>query len=190
MEERQQGEGESASETSEQMGGVGGLQLSPTYFNMKEEEEESDEEEEGRASEELLPKFRPQGQSAAVTRGRSHDGQIHMNRDDCVVSGLRRSLSEGSLLQEPRSPRFLSDSTIHRLTRPPNWDLNPAPCPPSIHTLKKQLTREGGSLHHMLLFLNGTKVEPGPAQIRPAQDGPELRRSDQKCDYWGNMMSL
>uniref|UniRef100_A0A3Q4BZ23 RGS domain-containing protein n=1 Tax=Mola mola TaxID=94237 RepID=A0A3Q4BZ23_MOLML len=113
-----------------------------------------------------------------------------MNRDDCVVSGLRRSLSEGSLLQEPRSPRFLSDSTIHRLTRPPNWDLNPAPCPPSIHTLKKQLTREGGSLHHMLLFLNGTKVEPGPAQIRPAQDGPELRRSDQKCDYWGNVMNL
>lgn len=164
MEERQQGEGESASETSEQMGGVGGLQLSPTHFNMKEEEGESDEEEEGRPSDELLPKFRPEGQCATVTQGRRHDGRIHVNRDDRVVSGLRRSLSEGSLLQEPRSPRFLSDSTIHRLTGPPNWDLKPAPGPPSIHTLKKQLTREGGSLHHMLLFLNGTKVEPQPAR--------------------------
>ncbi|XP_045891764.1 regulator of G-protein signaling 3-like isoform X3 [Micropterus dolomieu] len=74
---------------------------------------------------------------------------------------LRRSLSEGSLLQEPRSPRFLSDTTIHRLTRPTTFDLDPVTCPghrpPSIHTLRKQLTREGGSLHHMLLLLNGSK---------------------------------
>ncbi|XP_044051685.1 regulator of G-protein signaling 3-like isoform X2 [Siniperca chuatsi] len=144
VEERQQGEGESASETSENMGGVGGrgLLLSPHHFIVKkEEEEESDEEEEeeeeGGGTEEFISTYRP-----AV---------------------LRRSLSEGSLLQEPRSPRFLSDSTIHRLTRPTTFDLNldpstgPAPRPPSIHTLKKQLTREGGTLHHMLLLLNGTK---------------------------------
>ncbi len=78
-----------------------------------------------------------------------------------LSSVLRRSLSEGSLLQEPRSPRFLSDSTIHRLTRPVNFDLNldPVPQPPCIQTLRKQLTREGGSLRQMLLLLNGTKVE-------------------------------
>ncbi|XP_068166373.1 regulator of G-protein signaling 3 isoform X2 [Antennarius striatus] len=137
VEERQQGEGESASETSENVGGVGGrgLQLSPHHFNMmEEEEEESDDDnddEEGGRSEELTVAYR--------------------------AEGLRRSLSEGSLLQQPRSPRFLSDSTIHRLTCPTNSDRVPTPRRPSIHTLKKQLTREGGSLHQMLLLLNGAK---------------------------------
>ncbi|XP_041793165.1 regulator of G-protein signaling 3-like [Chelmon rostratus] len=141
VEERQQGEGESASETSENVGGVGGpgLLLSPHHFNAKEEEDQSDEneeeEEEGGGTEELTSSYRPEV--------------------------LRRSLSEGSLLQEPRSPRFLSDSTIHRLTRPLTFNLGPDATaqPPSSDTLRKQLTREGGSLHHMLLLLNGTKDE-------------------------------
>ncbi|XP_039979117.1 regulator of G-protein signaling 3-like isoform X2 [Xiphias gladius] len=141
VEERQQGEGESASETSENVGGVGGrgILLSPHHFNTKEEEEEEsgegEEEEERGGAEEFTSAYRP-----AV---------------------LRRSLSEGSLLQEPRSPRFLSDSTIHRLTRPMTFDLGPGSSPTlqplSPHTLRKQLTREGGSLQHMLLLLNGTK---------------------------------
>lgn len=70
------------------------------------------------------------------------------------LSGLRRSLSEGFLLLEPESPRFLSDSTIHRLVRPTRDT-----CSPSVRTLRKQLTQEGGSLSQMLLLLNGTKVE-------------------------------
>ncbi|XP_069581058.1 regulator of G-protein signaling 3-like [Brachyistius frenatus] len=132
-EERQQGEGESASETSESVGGVGRRKPRPHLINMKEEEESDGDEEEGGGAGELT--FRP--------------------------GVLRRSLSEGSLLQEPRSPRFLSDSTIHRLTRPVTFDLNPssgpAPRPPSPRTLRKQLTGESGSLHHMLLLLNDTK---------------------------------
>ncbi|XP_071328454.1 regulator of G-protein signaling 3-like isoform X2 [Trachinotus anak] len=141
VEERQQGEGESASETSENMGGVWGrgLLLSPNHFKMKEEEESDDDEDEDEeevgGAEEFTSTHRP-----AV---------------------LRRSLSEGSLLQEPRSPRFLSDSTIYRLTRPITFDPDPSsdnsPQPPSPHTLSKQLTREGGSLHYMLLLLNGSK---------------------------------
>ncbi|XP_047236981.1 regulator of G-protein signaling 3-like isoform X4 [Girardinichthys multiradiatus] len=74
---------------------------------------------------------------------------------------LRRSLSEGSLVKEPRSPRFLSDSTIHRLTRTSTFDLTltlgTSPCPPSPQTLRKQLTKEGASLHQMLMLLNGSK---------------------------------
>ncbi|XP_037536718.1 regulator of G-protein signaling 3 [Nematolebias whitei] len=139
VEERQQGEGESTSETSDSVGGVAGQGLlsSPHLFDLKneyEEEEERDEEEEG-SDEEFTS--RP-----AV---------------------LRRSLSEGSLLQEPRSPRFLSDSTIHRLTRTATFDLSlassPTPSPPSPQTLRKHLTKEGVSLQHMLLLLNGTKGE-------------------------------
>ncbi|KAM9391792.1 regulator of G-protein signaling 3-like [Pholidichthys leucotaenia] len=133
--ERQQGEGESASETSENVGGVRrrSFVIMPHPFNMKEEEsEECDEEEDGGGVE--ITSYRP--------------------------GVLRRSLSDGSLLREPRSPRFLSDSTIHRLTRPIPLDLDPGsgPLSPSPNTLRKQLTREGGSLHHLLRLLNGTKV--------------------------------
>ncbi|XP_053180716.1 regulator of G-protein signaling 3-like [Scomber japonicus] len=134
-EERQQGEGESASETSESIGGRG-LLLSPAPSIMKEEESDEEEEEE--------------------------DGGGVFSSSFRVAGSLRRSLSEGSLLQEARSSRFLSDSTIHRLTRPPSFHphTGPAPRPPSPHTLRKQLTGEGGeggSLHHMLLLLHGPK---------------------------------
>ncbi|KAI3372193.1 hypothetical protein L3Q82_007051 [Scortum barcoo] len=172
VEERQQGEGESASETSENVGGVGGrgLMLSPYTFNMKEEKSD-EEEEDGGGAEEFISTYRP-----AV---------------------LRRSLSEGSLLQVPRSPRFLSDSTIHRLTHPTTFDLDldpstgSAPQRPSIHTLRKQLTREGGSLHNMLLLLSGTKVETGQTireQYRSKKQGKtsreQVRPEETKTDQW------
>ncbi|KAM9360742.1 regulator of G-protein signaling 3-like [Symphorus nematophorus] len=153
VEERQQGEGESASETSESVGGVGGrgLLLSPHHFNMKEEEEEETDEDEEEEEEE---------------------GGV-----------LRRSLSEGSLLQEPRSPRFLSDSTIHRLTCPatldPDLDLDSALRRPSIQSLRKQLTREGGTLHQLLLLLNRTKVQTRTDENRPEQNRPEQTRKEQ-----------
>ncbi|KAM4615848.1 regulator of G-protein signaling 3-like [Polymixia lowei] len=70
---------------------------------------------------------------------------------------LQRSLSEGSLLQEPRSPCFLSDSTIHRLTRPMTFNPDHTPCPSSPQTLRRELTREGGSLQQMFHFLYGRK---------------------------------
>uniref|UniRef100_A0A1A8U2U1 Regulator of G-protein signaling 3a n=1 Tax=Nothobranchius furzeri TaxID=105023 RepID=A0A1A8U2U1_NOTFU len=129
VEERQQGEGESASETSEN-GGVraGGLLLNPHHFGLQDEDEVDSKEEGGEVT------FRP-----AV---------------------LRRSLSEGSLLQEPPSPHFLSDSTIHCLTRTAtlHHSPGPAPNPPSPQTLRKQLLRDGMTLHTMLLLLNGTKA--------------------------------
>ncbi|KAK5617293.1 hypothetical protein CRENBAI_008344 [Crenichthys baileyi] len=132
-EERQQGEGESSSETSESIGrfGTRGLLLSPHHFNMNDEEEEESGE----------------------------DGDEE--EFSCRPVVLQRSLSEGSLLKEPRSPCFLSDSTIHRLTRTSTFDLTltlgTSPCPPSPQTLRRQLTKEGASLHQMLMLLNGSK---------------------------------
>ncbi|KAK5871798.1 hypothetical protein PBY51_004657 [Eleginops maclovinus] len=117
-EERQQGEGESASETSEDTG-------APPPFILKES-----------------------------------DGKVELSFRPAV---LRRSLSEGSLLQEPRSTRFLSESTIHGISP----HTTPDPHRPSTHTLTKQLTRKGGSLHQMLLLLNDTKdAEFGDFELR------------------------
>ncbi|XP_054895619.1 regulator of G-protein signaling 3-like, partial [Poeciliopsis prolifica] len=60
----------------------------------------------------------------------------------CRPPVLRRSLSEGSLLQEARLPLFLSDSTIRQLR--PTLTFDPSLPPP--HCLP-QLTKEGASLH-------------------------------------------
>ncbi|XP_063345087.1 regulator of G-protein signaling 3-like isoform X1 [Pelmatolapia mariae] len=159
VEERQQGEGESASETSENAGGVGGrgFLLSPHHFNMNQESDREEEEEK------FI--FRP--------------------------PILRRSLSEGSLLQEPRSPHFLSDSTIHRLTRPVNFDLSPNSSPasraPSPHTLRKQLTGEGGSLHQMLMLLNRTKAgEPRNPQLKKKTLAADVRSRLAFLRMWKN----
>lgn len=64
VEERQQGEGESASDISENVGGAWGRGVLVTQFNMHEteEEEESDEDENERDCEGLLSKYKPEGQ--------------------------------------------------------------------------------------------------------------------------------
>ncbi|XP_020561993.1 regulator of G-protein signaling 3 isoform X2 [Oryzias latipes] len=144
LEERQQGEGESASETSES---VGGLLLSPLHLDMKHHDEESEDSEE---------------------EDRGGAGELAFT---CRPEVLRRSLSEGSLLQEPRSPRFLSDSTIHRLTRPAPFEANApsgfSPRLPSPETLRKHLTSEESSLIHILALLDGLKGEAsGAGQLR------------------------
>lgn len=67
VEERQQGEGESASETSEYVGGIWGqgIELGPHHFTMKEEEE-SDDEEQGGDSEVFISMYRPEGELLLV----------------------------------------------------------------------------------------------------------------------------
>ncbi|KAM6930849.1 regulator of G-protein signaling 3-like [Xenentodon cancila] len=116
-------------------------------------------------------------------------------------AALRRSLSDGSLLLEPRSPRFLSESTIDTLTRTTTCDLelgsSPAPALPSPQTLRKQLTREGASLQQLLLLLNGTKTTTLPrvafrdVDLMFVQDGLAVFRhflrsefSEENLDFW------
>ncbi|KAM8886280.1 regulator of G-protein signaling 3-like isoform 2-T2 [Spinachia spinachia] len=130
MEEQQQVE--STSETLENVERVEGRDflLSSHHLHMMEEKEKISNEEEE------LFNFTPR------------------------PADLQRSLSEGSLVQEPRLPRCMSDSTIYRLTNSLNFHPEPCrgsfPCHPCINTMRKQLTKEG-SLHHMLLLLNATK---------------------------------
>jgi regulator of G-protein signaling 3 len=64
----------------------------------------------------------------------------------------RRTHSEGSLLQESRGPCFASDTTLHCSDgegATSTWAI------PSPRTLKKELGRNGGSMHHLSLFFTG-----------------------------------
>ncbi|XP_020327923.1 regulator of G-protein signaling 3 isoform X1 [Oncorhynchus kisutch] len=159
-EERQQGEGESTTETSE-TACMGAIPLSPSpsssltvpdvsfldrSFNtepMEEDEEDCDKDGLERQSIGECSPFRKRGEGVS---GGDEPRVLH-----------RRTLSEGSLLQELRSPRFISDSTIHRLDRghtpPPGGWMRPSP-----KTLRKELTRNGGSVHQLYMLLSGRKV--------------------------------
>uniref|UniRef100_A0A8C6TBP9 RGS domain-containing protein n=1 Tax=Neogobius melanostomus TaxID=47308 RepID=A0A8C6TBP9_9GOBI len=97
----------------------------------------------------------------------AEDGYEELRLDPAADTGLWRSLSEGSLLQEPRAPQLLTHSPV--LTWPLRAGLAPdkSSTPrPSALTLKKHLT-EGGSLQRVLELLYGTKaLELGQARLK------------------------
>lgn len=164
-----------------------------------EEEEERQQGEGESASETSESSGRLRGRS--LLHGSTHfylkDEESDVEELSLRPAVLRRSLSDGSLMQEPRSPRFYSDSTIHRLTGPTTFDLD-VHQPPSLHLLRKQLSREGGTLHHMLLLLNGTKgSESGNCQLRKKTKSLAadvrtrlafLRRRKNSTSYHGNSL--
>ncbi|XP_060926936.1 regulator of G-protein signaling 3-like [Limanda limanda] len=163
---------------------INGLPLSPplsfpsssTQSAVWKEKGKADEDERRKRKEEeedelVEERQQGEGESASETSERVGGGGLllspaHLSsqdRDETVeefdsahrAAVLRRSLSEGSLLREPPSPHFLSESAIHQLTHPLTSD--PDPLPTSPCTLRKQLTSEGGSLQQILLLLNSNK---------------------------------
>ncbi|CAM9107948.1 unnamed protein product [Lampetra planeri] len=76
----------------------------------------------------------------------------------------RRTHSEGSLLQDPRTPCFTSDNAINCLEaagahHKGGWTL------PSPKTLKKELTKNGGSMHQLCMLFSGRKVRNDPSLL-------------------------
>ncbi|TRY99072.1 hypothetical protein DNTS_021175 [Danionella cerebrum] len=165
FEKREQGEGESASETIS----VGARPTSsssssspliipklcldrsfntdaltsPSTDEEEEEDEEDDDSDEGFMKRRSMVESSPGG-------GQSKGGL-------CVQRSLhRRTHSEGSLLQEPRSPRFISDQAIDcieaKRETPERWAV------PSPQTLRKELTKNGGSVHQICLLFTGRRV--------------------------------
>uniref|UniRef100_A0A8C1N658 Regulator of G protein signaling 3b n=1 Tax=Cyprinus carpio TaxID=7962 RepID=A0A8C1N658_CYPCA len=166
LEKREQGEGESASETisigarpTSSSSSSSPLVIprlcldrsfnaealtSPSTDDDDEEEEEDDED-----SDEGFLKRRSMVESSPSS-GQQSGGL-------CVQRSLhRRTHSEGSLLQEPRSPRFISDQAIDCIEakREPSerWAV------PSPQTLRKELTKNGGSVHQICLLFTGRRV--------------------------------
>ncbi|KAF5904807.1 regulator of G-protein signaling 3-like isoform X1, partial [Clarias magur] len=75
----------------------------------------------------------------------------------CVQRSLhRRTHSEGSLLQEPRSPRFISDQAIHCMEN--GREMEQRWTVPSPQTLRKELMKNRGSVHQICLLFTGRRV--------------------------------
>ncbi|XP_027881973.1 regulator of G-protein signaling 3a isoform X11 [Xiphophorus couchianus] len=89
----------------------------------------------------------------------------------------RRTHSEGSLLQEPRTPCFTSDNAINCLeaggVHPKGgWTL------PSPKTLKKELMKNGGSMHQLCMLFSGRKLSAGsPCSCEVSPNGTKKKKS-------------
>ncbi|XP_063334529.1 regulator of G-protein signaling 3a isoform X2 [Pelmatolapia mariae] len=89
----------------------------------------------------------------------------------------RRTHSEGSLLQDPRTPCFTSDNAINCLetgggSHKGGWTL------PSPKTLKKELTKNGGSMHQLCMLFSGRKLSAGsPCSCEVGPGGTKKKKS-------------
>ncbi|XP_035292186.1 regulator of G-protein signaling 3-like isoform X3 [Anguilla anguilla] len=119
-----------------------------------EEDEDDDEEEEEEEEEDSDEHCLEGGGRAEATPCERHGGGLSVQN-----SLRRRTHSEGSLLQEPRPACFTSDNAINCLdSATPHkggWTL------PSPKTLKKELTKNGGSMHQICMLFSGRKLSGG-----------------------------
>lgn len=160
FEKREQGEGESARPTSSSSSSspliIPKLCLDHSFNpdaltspSTDDDEELEQEEEEEEDNDEGYLKRR------SLVEMSSRKGQQSTRL--CVQRSLhRRTHSEGSLLQEPRSPRFISDQAIHCMENSrgmQQWWTVPSP-----QTLRKELTKNRGSIHQICLLFTGRRV--------------------------------
>ncbi|XP_041090235.1 regulator of G-protein signaling 3-like isoform X2 [Polyodon spathula] len=131
-----------------------------------EEEEEDDEDERDEDSDE---NYLERSDSKRHSMIESSACEKH-----CTLSTQsslhRRTHSEGSLLQEPKAQCYTSDNALHCLEHENSksgWLI------PSPRTLKKELTKNGGSMHQLYLLFSGRKLSGGDSECscEEEQDG-------------------
>uniref|UniRef100_A0A8C9DQ77 Regulator of G-protein signaling 3 n=1 Tax=Prolemur simus TaxID=1328070 RepID=A0A8C9DQ77_PROSS len=99
----------------------------------------------------------------------------------------RRTHSEGSLLQEARGPCFSSDTTLHCSDgegTAATWAM------PSPRTLKKELGRNGGSMHHLSLFFTGHRKMSGADTVGDDDEASRKRKSKNLAKDMKNKLGI
>lgn len=135
---------------SQKAGAEGGSPAEEEEDAEEAEEDEGDEEEEEEddTSDDNYGERREAKRSSMIEGGQA-EGGLSLRVQNSL---RRRTHSEGSLLQEARGPCFASDTTLHCSDgegAASTWAM------PSPRTLKKELGRNGGSMHHLSLFFTG-----------------------------------
>ncbi|XP_052412565.1 regulator of G-protein signaling 3a isoform X1 [Carassius gibelio] len=126
--------------------------LSTPGTDEEDEEDEEDDEEEEDSDDNYLERSDSKRRSMVeATSCEKHSGGLSVQN-----SLRRRTHSEGSLLQDPRTTCFTSDNAIDCMeaagTHKGGWTL------PSPKTLKKELTKNGGSMHQLCMLFSGRKL--------------------------------
>ncbi|XP_061703508.1 regulator of G-protein signaling 3a isoform X3 [Syngnathoides biaculeatus] len=144
-------------------------------YDEEEEEEDEDEDSEEDDSDDAYLQ-RSDSKRRSMVEGATCEK--HGGGGLSVQNSLRRRThSEGSLLQDPRTPCFTSDNAINCLepggTRHKSgWTL------PSPKTLKKELTKNGGSVHQLCMLFSGRKLSSGSScSCEVGPDGIKKKKS-------------
>nr|XP_061800078.1 regulator of G-protein signaling 3-like [Nerophis lumbriciformis] len=126
-----------------------------------EEEEEDDDDDEDSEEDDSDDAYLQRVDSKRRSMVEGATCEKHGGGGLSVQNSLRRRThSEGSLLQDPRTPCFTSDNAINCLEvggahHKGGWTL------PSPKTLKKELTKNGGSMHQLYMLFSGRKLSSG-----------------------------
>ncbi|XP_032395649.1 regulator of G-protein signaling 3a isoform X4 [Etheostoma spectabile] len=144
----------------------------------EDEDEDTDEEEEEEDEDDSDDAYLQRSDSKRRSMVEGATCEKHGGGGLSVQNSLRRRThSEGSLLQDPRTPCFTSDNAINCLEaggahHKGGWTL------PSPKTLKKELTKNGGSMHQLCMLFSGRKLSSGsPCSCEVSPEGTKKKKS-------------
>nr|XP_042098789.1 regulator of G-protein signaling 3 isoform X2 [Ovis aries] len=149
-----------------------------------EEAEEGEEDEDEDTSDDNYGERGEAKRSSMIETGQGAEGGLSLRVQNSL---RRRTHSEGSLLQENRGPCFSSDTTLHCSDgegAASTWAM------PSPRTLKKELGRNGGSMHHLSLFFTGHRKMSGPDTVGDDDDTSRKRKSKNLAKDMKNKLGI
>ncbi|XP_071430483.1 regulator of G-protein signaling 3 isoform X3 [Pithys albifrons albifrons] len=153
---------------SQSVAGMAGSTTDGEDEDEEEDDDEEEEEEEGDSDEQYLERNELKRSSMIETSGCQAGYTLSVQG-----SLRRRTHSEGSLLQEAKGHCFTSDTTLNcsdSQGTTARWAL------PSPRTLKKELVRNGGSIHQLTLLFSGHRKMSGADPECSCDEGDETSR--------------
>ncbi|XP_019065361.1 regulator of G-protein signaling 3-like isoform X1 [Fukomys damarensis] len=156
---------------SQQAGAEGGSSGDEEEAEGAEEVEEEEEDEDEDTSDDNCGERSEAKRSSMIETGLAGEGSLSLRVQNSL---RRRTHSEGSLLQEARGSCFSSDTTLHCSdgeSPSPSWAI------PSPRTLKKELGRNGGSMHHLSLFFTGHRKMSGTEVLGDDDEASQKRKT-------------
>ncbi|XP_008566960.1 PREDICTED: regulator of G-protein signaling 3 isoform X5 [Galeopterus variegatus] len=169
---------------SQKTGAEGGSSGDEEYAEEGEDGEEGEEDEDDDTSDDNYGERSEAKRSSMIETGQAAEGGLSLRVQNSL---RRRTHSEGSLLQEARGPCFSSDTTLHCSDSEgaaSTWAM------PSPHTLKKELGRNGGSMHHLSLFFTGHRKMSGPDTVGDDDEASRKRKSKNLAKDMKNKLGI
>ncbi|KAM9641777.1 regulator of G-protein signaling 3 isoform 2-T2 [Trichechus inunguis] len=169
---------------SQKAGAEGGSSGNEEEAEEGDEGDEGEEDEDEDTSDDNYGERSEAKRSSMIETGQGAEAGFSL----CVQNSLRRRThSEGSLLQEARGPCFASDTTLHCSDSEgatPTWAM-PSPC-----ALKKELGRNGGSVHHLSLFFTGHRKISGADGAGDDDEASQKRKSKNLAKDMKNKLGI
>ncbi|XP_029775695.1 regulator of G-protein signaling 3 isoform X1 [Suricata suricatta] len=170
---------------SQKAGAEGGSLGDEEDADEADEGDQGDEEEEEEdTSDDNYGERHEAKRSSMIEAGQAAEGGLSLRVQNSL---RRRTHSEGSLLQEARGPCFASDTTLHCSDgegAASSWAI------PSPRTLKKELGRNGGSMHHLSLFFTGHRKLSGADAVGDDDEGSRKRKSKNLAKDMKNKLGI